>query len=147
MHGLNQKLKTGDSVEILINKNKTPSLDWLRFVKTHRARTKIRNFLEQVQGLSLKEVKKQSSPIRKKVEAIKQILPLKKNVPMVLIGGELGIQAKFSKCCKPGKNDALQAFITKGEGASIHQATCSNLKELAEKWPQRIVAASWHKES
>lgn len=146
MQSLNQKLKTGDTVEILINKNKTPSLDWLRFVKTHKAKAKIKNFFEQVQGLSFKEVKKQSSPIRKKVEAIKKILPLKKKVPVVLIGGVAGIQAKFSKCCKPKENDILQAFITKGEGASIHKADCGNLKELAEKWPQRIVQASWHKD-
>lgn len=147
MQGLNRKLKTGDRVEILVNKNKTPSLDWLRFVKTHRAKSKIKNYFEEAHGLSLKEVKKQSSVIRNKVEAIKKILPLRKKEPRVLIGGTAGIQAKFSKCCKPKQNDEVLAFITKGEGASVHKASCSNLKELAEKWPQRIVQATWTKES
>jgi len=144
MKGLSQKLKTGDTVEILTGKNKTPSLDWLRFVKTHRAKQKIKNFLEQEHGINFKEVKKQSSIIRSKVEAIKKILPIKKKGPQILIGGELGIQAKLSKCCKPKTTDTLQAFITNGEGASVHRASCKNLKELSEKWPQRIVEASWH---
>jgi GTP pyrophosphokinase len=40
---LGTKLKSGDMVEIIIdNKRKGPSADWLKFVKTHRAKNKIR---------------------------------------------------------------------------------------------------------
>jgi len=149
MTQLNQKLKTGDSIEILTNKNKSPSLDWLRFVKTHKAKSKIKNFFEKAHGLSFKKGKNQSSIIRK-VTAIKERLPklpLKKKEPQILIGGEVGIKSKFSKCCNAKQGDNLMAFITKGEGASIHKANCQNLKELSEKWPQRVVTASWSKEN
>ena len=38
-------LKSGDMVEIIIDKNrKKPSTDWLSFVKTHLAREKIRYY-------------------------------------------------------------------------------------------------------
>lgn len=42
-------LKNGDMVEILINKNAKPSYDWLAFVKTPKAREKIRTWLNQNQ--------------------------------------------------------------------------------------------------
>ena len=39
---LTHQLKTGDTIEIITTKGHTPSLDWLNFVKTVKARTKIR---------------------------------------------------------------------------------------------------------
>jgi GTP pyrophosphokinase len=43
---LRYKLKNGDSVEILTSPNAHPSKDWLGFVKTSRAQTKIRQFIK-----------------------------------------------------------------------------------------------------
>lgn len=42
---INQSLKDGDIVEVVINKNQRPSRDWLNFIKTSKARTKIRERL------------------------------------------------------------------------------------------------------
>ncbi len=46
---LDYKLKSGDIVEILVSKDKTPSSDWLNFVKTSKARTRIRQWLKKVE--------------------------------------------------------------------------------------------------
>ncbi|MCX7857720.1 MAG: bifunctional (p)ppGpp synthetase/guanosine-3',5'-bis(diphosphate) 3'-pyrophosphohydrolase [Deltaproteobacteria bacterium] len=43
---LKYKLKSGDTVEIITSPSQTPSKDWLNFVKTSRAKTKIRQFLK-----------------------------------------------------------------------------------------------------
>ena len=40
------QLKTGDIVEIITSKNHQPSKDWLKFVKTVKARTKIRQWIK-----------------------------------------------------------------------------------------------------
>ncbi len=139
---LNQVLENGQKVEILTDKNKTPSSDWLRFVKTARARSKIRNFLEAAYGISPGKPRK--TTLREKVSIIKKILPLKRRrEPQILVAGESGISIKFSKCCLPKSGDQISAFITKGEGASLHRIDCQNLKELQQKWPQRIVKATW----
>lgn len=42
---LRYQLQTGDSVEIVTSNRQKPSKDWLKFVKTARARTKIRHFV------------------------------------------------------------------------------------------------------
>ena len=42
---INEKLKTGDIVEIMSGKNQKPSPDWLNFVVTNKAKTKIKQKL------------------------------------------------------------------------------------------------------
>jgi guanosine-3',5'-bis(diphosphate) 3'-pyrophosphohydrolase len=44
---LSYQLNSGDQVEILISKNQKPKEDWLNFVHTHRARTKIKSCLNE----------------------------------------------------------------------------------------------------
>ncbi len=44
---LKYKLKNGDRVEILTSKNAKPNKDWLKFVKTSKARNKIRSYIKK----------------------------------------------------------------------------------------------------
>ncbi len=43
---LTHELKTGDTVEIITSKDRNPSADWLNFVKTVKAKTKIRQWIK-----------------------------------------------------------------------------------------------------
>ena len=46
---INEKLKTGDIVEIMSGKNQKPSSDWLNIVVTNKARNKIRQKLDEAE--------------------------------------------------------------------------------------------------
>ena len=46
---INEKLKTGDVVEIMSGKNQKPSQDWLNIVVSNKARTKIRQKLSEAE--------------------------------------------------------------------------------------------------
>ena len=46
---LKHQLRTGDTVEIVTSAHQKPSKDWLKYVKTGRARTKIRHFVLAVE--------------------------------------------------------------------------------------------------
>ena len=46
---IKEKLKTGDIVEIMSGKNQKPSQDWLNFVVTNKARTKIRQKMSEAE--------------------------------------------------------------------------------------------------
>lgn len=53
---LTYELKTGDAVEIILTKGNTPSKDWISFVKTVKARARIRHFIrsdEKEHGVAL----------------------------------------------------------------------------------------------
>ncbi len=47
---LHSSLKNGDSVEVITDKNRMPSRDWLKFVKTAKARTRIKQYIRTVEG-------------------------------------------------------------------------------------------------
>jgi RelA/SpoT family (p)ppGpp synthetase len=44
---LSHKLKSGDQVEIITSKKQTPNPDWMRFVVTHKARSRIRHHINE----------------------------------------------------------------------------------------------------
>jgi len=144
MTSLKKSLKTGDVVEIITNKHKLPSSDWLRFVKTKRARNKIRDYLERTQGMSFRKKQKKLS-LKQGISILKKIIPKKKKKDEIFIAGQTGISINLSKCCSPNSGDEIQAFVTKGRGASVHKKACKNLKDLKEKYPQRVLDAKWGK--
>lgn len=52
---LNTKLKSGDQVEIITSKHQTPKADWEKFVVTHKAKLKIRQFLNEERRTQIEE--------------------------------------------------------------------------------------------
>ncbi len=54
---LDQPLKNGDLVEIIVDKNrKYPNRDWLKFVKSHRAKEKIKYYAKQSRFEQIKKI-------------------------------------------------------------------------------------------
>ncbi len=53
---LRQKLKNGEIVEVLTSKDSGPSRDWLSFVSTARARSKIKHWINQREGEDASEL-------------------------------------------------------------------------------------------
>ena len=78
-------LSTGDVVEIATSKNGTPSLDWLNFVKTTRARTKIalwikKNKTEQIVEEGRRQWAKFKKRNAKKLDKFDDELSFKQNL-------------------------------------------------------------------
>ena len=46
---LNHELRSGDAIEILTSSNRSPNTDWLKFVKTSKARTRIKRWIRDSQ--------------------------------------------------------------------------------------------------
>ena len=150
---ISQPLKNGDIVEILIDKNRKPSRDWLKFVKTSMARSRIKTFLKQsspAEGLK-SFLKKTVGIIRfPKLRQVKKGFKIKK-VPktemVISLAGETGIQTHLAKCCSPLAGDKIKAYVTKDRGAIVHKADCREMKEIQKKWPQKIIEATWIQKS
>ena len=145
---LSRPLKNGDVVEIILDKNKKPSRDWLKFVKTSLARSRIKSSLkevsraetiksflrERVGGIHLPKLRPRLRPEKKPKEDL-----------IVSLAGQTGMQMFLAKCCQPQANDKIKAYITKDRGAAVHKADCKNIKEVQKKWPQKIIEAGWTK--
>jgi GTP pyrophosphokinase len=77
---LRSKLKNGDILEILTNPSRHPSRDWLSFVKTSRAKNKIRSWLNTEQKKRATEIGRRMSEreLRKHKIAMKKFVESKK---------------------------------------------------------------------
>jgi GTP diphosphokinase / guanosine-3',5'-bis(diphosphate) 3'-diphosphatase len=146
---LDHILKNGDIVEITINKNKNPSKDWLNFVKTSLAKSHIRKLTEQTeQGFKFpipKFIKRkfaEFSEAAKKKRAEKALIK-KEGPKQIYLAGQKGMLVHIAKCCNPQPGDKVKAYLSKHRTAVLHRTSCSNLKKIAEKFPEKIIDASW----
>jgi GTP pyrophosphokinase len=110
---LDTKLKPGDVIEILTQKGAKPSRQWLKFVKTSKAKSKIRSILKiTLEG--------------EKVDNKKDIIETKSIEDLIEIKGKKA-PLKISKCCSPRQGEKIIGFYTKDKKISVHSATCENI--------------------
>lgn len=61
----------------------------------------------------------------------------------ILIVGVDKLLTQLARCCKPAPPDAINGFVTRGKGISIHRADCSNFAHLAALHPERVIETDW----
>jgi GTP pyrophosphokinase len=116
---LSRALRNGDTVEILTSPRRTPSRDWLAFVKTSRARQRIRHWIRQEeheQSLKLgrefldRELKKRRQALPSEAELKRVALALDQgdweNVLVALGRGDLGPSAVIKELYPAAEPDA-----------------------------------------
>ncbi len=118
-------LKSGDIVEIITNPSSKPNEKWLKFVKTSRARLKIRDSLD----LKLKKSLKLSKETLSTEDLIKKIARIDshKNV-------------KTAGCCTFEYGEQIVGVYSKDKKLVIHNASCPNAKfAINKKIPLRWI--------
>jgi GTP pyrophosphokinase len=61
----------------------------------------------------------------------------------VLVVGVGQLLTQLARCCKPVPPDAIQGFVTRGRGVSIHRTDCRSFLNIAQRHPERLVATEW----
>jgi GTP pyrophosphokinase len=146
---LSHILKNGDIVEITINKNKNPSKDWLRFVKTSFAKSNIKKLTGQnesgfrfpIPGFIKRSFAEITEKVRKKKE--EKALIKKEGPAQIFLAGQKGMLIHIAKCCNPKPGDKVKAYLSQRRAAVLHRTSCENFKRIAEKFPDKIIDASW----
>lgn len=145
---LDYVLENGDIMEVVINKKREPSKHWLNFVKTNLAKSNIKKLTEEKSGFRLpiagfirRKISEISEAAKKKKEEKQKV---KKEGPSQLfLAGQKGMLVHLAKCCNPQPRDKVQAYLTRHRAAVLHRTNCENLKKLSEKFPERVIDASW----
>ncbi|HME87391.1 MAG TPA: RelA/SpoT family protein [Candidatus Nanoarchaeia archaeon] len=122
---LDTELKSGDVVSIITSQKATPSRHWLGFVKTSKAKQKIRGAL----GLA-----EERDPGRKTHE--EHI-----DITKYLVSEDKKAAIKTSKCCAPQIHDDLLAFKAKDGHITIHKKDCLQAQGLEQS---KMVKVSWN---
>lgn len=130
---LDTRLKSGDVVEIITKKNTSPSRQWLNFVVTNKARSKIRGSL----GIEVEHNPKRDrikQLIKHPVSGTLTILSDSQILKQIEVEEEYqGDSIKVSKCCSPKPGDPICAFLTKDKKITIHNLHCSNIHALSNE--------------
>jgi GTP pyrophosphokinase len=61
----------------------------------------------------------------------------------VLVVGVESLLTTLARCCRPAPPDAITGFVTRGKGVAIHRKGCSNVVNMAQRSPDRVVPVAW----
>ena len=64
----------------------------------------------------------------------------------VEVEGDTGMLVRLARCCTPVPGDAIEGFVTRGRGVSVHRTDCPNIAELHRE-PERFVPVDWAADS
>ncbi|WP_319478071.1 bifunctional (p)ppGpp synthetase/guanosine-3',5'-bis(diphosphate) 3'-pyrophosphohydrolase [Marispirochaeta aestuarii] len=152
---LSTELKNTQVVDIITSNSAHPHVNWLKFVKTARARGKIRHWLNQHddsliidKNIIAKKRQEAQPPQGEEVpqsppeagEIIKQIVDRAKVA--FKIGGEKNMMITMAKCCAPATGDDIIGYISRGRGIIVHRRDCPNLAHINE-FEERSVEVQW----
>ncbi len=151
---LREPLKNTQVIEIQTSPNAHPHVNWLRYVRTTRARSKIRNWLNRhddslIIDRSIVARRKETppAPATPQPEGEREIEPgtthiLDPTKVGVRIGNERNMMIRFAGCCNPTIGDPIVGYISRGRGIIVHRRDCSNVKHIAD-FPERTIDVEW----
>ncbi|RQV96907.1 bifunctional (p)ppGpp synthetase/guanosine-3',5'-bis(diphosphate) 3'-pyrophosphohydrolase, partial [bacterium] len=152
---LNQELKNTQVISVMTSAKATPHADWLSFVRTSRARAKIRHWVnhhdedlmaDRSADKSIIAQKKPDKPARtetekdEKTELVTNVIDRDKVV--FKIGNERNMMIQIARCCNPTTGDAIIGYISRGRGIIVHKRDCPNLKHI-NQFPLRSIDVEW----
>jgi guanosine-3',5'-bis(diphosphate) 3'-pyrophosphohydrolase len=148
---LNKELKNTQVIEIITANNARPHVNWLRYARTSRARSKIRHWLNQNDANLLIDrsivVKKrpavpqvQKSFKQKKQQPQKQVLD--KSKIGIKSGNERNLMIRLARCCNPTIGDDIIGYVSRGRGIIVHRADCPNQAYIKD-FKERMIDVEW----
>lgn len=118
---LRHELKNGDIVHILTSKKQIPRGDWLKIVKTSRARAKIKHYLRLIKKI----------PIISKVKKEPKKEPLESSI--IDVETIPKAKVKFAKCCHPLPGEQIIGFFIPPNRITIHNKDCVSIKNIKKE--------------
>ena len=148
---LNYRLENGDIVDIITGKKDQPKRDWLDFIESSQAKSKIKIWFRKTEGQIIlsqstgansqaKKEKKQNiiDKLRGRNTENKKQKKKRRSEDDIIIPGTTNVQFYIAKCCHPIPGDATIGLITRGHGVSIHKSNCQNIIE-----DTKVVRVEW----
>ncbi len=123
---LKTEITNGDVVEIITSKTKNPNREWLKFVKTSKAKAKIKHDLKEHGEIP-------TSTYYKRTEQNQHL-----EMGLIQIEGMKFPKIKFAHCCHPLPGDLISSVSSGMNKVSIHKNNCESIKDT-----KKIIKCSW----
>ncbi len=150
---INSSLKNSQIVEIQTSRNAHPRVNWLRFVKTSSARSKIKQWLNNndknyiIESSIIAQNKNPNIPARRniliknrEIEEVRNFFDKKRL--SVTVENEKNMLIKIASCCSPLPGDDIIGYVSRGRGIIVHKKSCKNLPAINEI-EKRMIKVSW----
>jgi GTP pyrophosphokinase len=163
---LGSELQNTQVVEILTATNAHPHINWLRMVKTAKARNKIRSWLQQndssviIEKNVVARKKEAARPSAVQTGASPQpaAAPFQQVIQsgiqdsgalQVRLESDQGPSGKnmmirFARCCHPMLGDPITGYVSRGRGIIVHRKNCPNLANIPD-YEERKIETEWEK--
>jgi guanosine-3',5'-bis(diphosphate) 3'-pyrophosphohydrolase len=161
---LTKALKNTQTIEVMTHKSAHPHYNWLKFTKSHRARDKIRHWINKHNEDYIIESNIIAKPGKDKKQ-LGTILPVNKGTEpeqdqlqeqdyqseqkvldqekvTITMNQERNMMIKLSQCCHPTVGDDIIGYVSRGRGITVHRTDCSNLKGI-DDFENRKVQVEW----
>ena len=153
---LTRTLKNTETIQILTSPRAHPHVNWLKHVRSARARSKIRAWLNRHDAdvvIDQKIVARKNassaavnrrggageSAREKAPEAGRPKTTVADTGKVgVTIGKERNMMIKISQCCSPSPGDRIIGYISRGRGIVVHSMNCPNLRGIDDFEDRRI---------
>jgi GTP pyrophosphokinase len=156
---LSAELRNTQVIEILTATNAHPHVNWLRTVKTAKARNKIRSWLQENDDSLIIEKnvvakKKTGGGIKQAVSGEKEKEPeapppqfvqqqiQNTGILQVRVEDEKNMMIRFARCCRPVTGDPIIGYVSRGRGIIVHRQNCGNLANIPD-FEERKIETEW----
>ena len=150
---LKEELKNTQVIEIITSASAHPHLTWLRYVKTSRARSKIRTWLKKTDDNIIIDknivARKKAEPAahpkgpRKEKPAEEDTTRLRDDQKVgIRIGNERNMLINMARCCNPATGDDIVGYVSRGRGIIVHRKDCTNIKFIPDM-EERTIQVEW----
>ena len=155
---LSAELKNTQVIQILTSTRARPHVGWLRSVKTSRARSKIRHWLTQEnpeliiqRNIVAQPARKAAAPAparrrKRGAEGRTDQEPANAEDASWRVGlrdgNDAGLLIRLATCCRPSPADEIVGYISRGQGITVHKASCANVRN-ARDFTERGVEVAW----
>ena len=149
---LKKPLKNTQVVDIITSPHARPRLNWLRYAKTHRARSKIRQWLNKHDESLIIDrnivVKKREAPPPERPKSSDAggepgpLSVLDRSKVGIRIGKDRNVMIRIAGCCSPTTGDRIVGYVSRGRGIVVHREDCSNLGYIKD-FQERRMDVEW----
>jgi GTP pyrophosphokinase len=158
---LTSELKNTQMVEILTAPSATPHINWLRAVRTAKARSKIRAWLLANDDSLIIDrnivAKKKAEAAASAQAAAAHAPPARPEAPLqtvlhgdgpsssvlhVKVEDERNMMIRFAQCCRPVTGDPIIGYVSRGRGIIVHRRTCRNVAHIPD-FTDRKIDVEW----
>lgn len=129
---LRTKMKSGDTIEVLTSKNKTPSKDWLKYCVTSKAKSRIRAFVQEEERKRAREIG--ADLLEKEFRKYGMSVSKKLNDALIFENDELR---------KSGANDLEDLYVRVGYGKVLPKHVVRALEPEAKTIDEKKTSESF----